>query len=93
MAGLRSDDEDMDIEDLEDDFDDEFEDDPESRFGFLLGARDNDLEETPAPYDPRHATVVNHQEHVGRNDPCPCGSGKKFKKCCGAPGSRAATSS
>jgi uncharacterized protein len=23
--------------------------------------------------------------HVGRNDPCPCGSGKKYKKCCGAP--------
>jgi len=23
---------------------------------------------------------------VGRNDPCPCGSGKKFKQCCGAPG-------
>ena len=22
--------------------------------------------------------------NVGRNDPCPCGSGKKFKKCCGA---------
>jgi preprotein translocase subunit SecA len=21
---------------------------------------------------------------VGRNDPCPCGSGKKYKKCCGA---------
>jgi uncharacterized protein YecA (UPF0149 family) len=21
---------------------------------------------------------------TGRNDPCPCGSGKKFKKCCGA---------
>jgi len=21
---------------------------------------------------------------VGRNDPCPCGSGKKFKRCCGA---------
>jgi uncharacterized protein YecA (UPF0149 family) len=21
---------------------------------------------------------------VGRNDPCPCGSGKKFKKCCGS---------
>ncbi|MEK9984096.1 MAG: SEC-C metal-binding domain-containing protein [Opitutae bacterium] len=20
---------------------------------------------------------------VGRNEPCPCGSGKKFKKCCG----------
>ena len=23
-------------------------------------------------------------ERIGRNDPCPCGSGKKFKKCCGA---------
>jgi len=23
-------------------------------------------------------------KHVGRNDPCPCGSGKKFKKCCGS---------
>jgi uncharacterized protein YecA (UPF0149 family) len=23
---------------------------------------------------------------VSRNDPCPCGSGKKFKKCCGAGG-------
>jgi len=26
------------------------------------------------------------QPKVGRNDPCPCGSGKKFKKCCGAAG-------
>ena len=25
----------------------------------------------------------NMQETVGRNDPCPCGSGKKYKKCCG----------
>ncbi len=25
-------------------------------------------------------------EKVGRNDPCPCGSGKKYKNCCGAPG-------
>ena len=25
---------------------------------------------------------VREQEKVGRNDPCPCGSGKKFKKCC-----------
>lgn len=24
------------------------------------------------------------KEKVGRNEPCPCGSGKKFKKCCGA---------
>ena len=25
----------------------------------------------------------NPYRHVGRNDPCPCGSGKKFKRCCG----------
>lgn len=29
-------------------------------------------------------TVVRDAPKVGRNDPCPCGSGKKYKKCCGA---------
>ncbi len=28
--------------------------------------------------------VVKKDKKVGRNDPCPCGSGKKYKKCCGA---------
>src|SRR5712692_1620955 len=28
--------------------------------------------------------VVRSGEKIGRNDPCPCGSGKKYKKCCGA---------
>ena len=32
---------------------------------------------SPAPYNAA-------SKKVGRNDPCPCGSGKKFKKCCGA---------
>ena len=27
--------------------------------------------------------IVNRSPKIGRNDPCPCGSGKKFKKCCG----------
>ncbi|NMA86956.1 MAG: hypothetical protein GX968_06495, partial [Tissierellia bacterium] len=26
---------------------------------------------------------VVKKERVGRNDPCPCGSGEKYKKCCG----------
>lgn len=45
--------------------------------------------ETPAQPDKRTAVPVQHQaradagDKVGRNDPCPCGSGKKFKKCCG----------
>jgi preprotein translocase subunit SecA len=30
------------------------------------------------------ATVRRDGPKVGRNDPCPCGSGKKYKKCCGA---------
>jgi len=28
--------------------------------------------------------VLDDEDRVGRNDPCPCGSGKKYKKCCGA---------
>jgi preprotein translocase subunit SecA len=28
--------------------------------------------------------VIRSGEKIGRNDPCPCGSGKKYKKCCGA---------
>ena len=31
----------------------------------------------------RAQTVVRDVPKVGRNDPCPCGSGKKYKKCCG----------
>jgi hypothetical protein len=29
------------------------------------------------------APIVNSSPKVGRNDPCPCGSGRKYKKCCG----------
>jgi len=32
---------------------------------------------------PKNAPIVKG-EQPGRNDPCPCGSGKKYKKCCGA---------
>lgn len=34
------------------------------------------------------ATPIPRTQHVGRNEPCPCGSGKKFKKCCGHPSRR-----
>ncbi len=33
---------------------------------------------------PKQETIVRTQPKVGRNDPCPCGSGKKYKKCHGA---------
>jgi len=37
-----------------------------------------------SPWDPPEFSLPAHNPHrdVGRNDPCPCGSGKKFKKCC-----------
>ena len=31
----------------------------------------------------KRTVVVNKSKKIGRNDPCPCGSGKKYKKCCG----------
>ena len=41
--------------------------------------------DTDAPEIPKIAVpVVRESPKVGRNDPCPCGSGKKFKKCCGS---------
>ena len=31
----------------------------------------------------KSSTTIVKGPKVGRNDPCPCGSGKKYKKCCG----------
>ena len=43
----------------------------------------------PLPARPARTTTLPSQppkQNVGRNDPCPCGSGKKFKRCCGGRG-------
>jgi hypothetical protein len=39
-------------------------------------------EDDPEAWLPPPEPVRNPLRHVGRNDPCPCGSGKKYKKCC-----------
>ena len=39
-----------------------------------------ELPQTSAPAVP----IRKDEPKVGRNDPCPCGSGRKYKKCCGA---------
>ena len=64
-------DDDFEGDDFEDDYfeDDYFEDDE-------FQEEDNEESEPPP------LTIVWRNERVGRNDPCPCGSGKKFKKCC-----------
>jgi hypothetical protein len=36
------------------------------------------------PADPVPSLAASRRTRVGRNDPCPCGSGKKYKKCCGS---------
>ncbi len=42
---------------------------------YFLGQRDR--------YVPETDTFIRPHRKVGRNEPCPCGSGKKYKKCCG----------
>ena len=34
--------------------------------------------------DTKKVDPIKGERAPGRNDPCPCGSGKKYKKCCGA---------
>lgn len=41
------------------------------------------LESFDYDFDDRSGTIVRAIPKIGRNDPCPCGSGKKYKKCCG----------
>jgi curved DNA-binding protein CbpA len=48
-----------------------------------LGIDDDDDDDDDQDSGPSQ-TVRRDQPKVGRNDPCPCGSGKKYKHCCGA---------
>ena len=41
------------------------------------------MEKIAATGDVAHQPLVRQEKKAGRNDPCPCGSGKKSKKCCG----------
>ena len=48
-------------------------------------AADGDQPNGQPQAPPRPATFVRGGRKVGRNEPCPCGSGKKYKQCCGRP--------
>jgi preprotein translocase subunit SecA len=54
----------------------------QQRFSMSRGAMDNGRQQSTEPT--RQQTVRRETRKVGRNEPCPCGSGKKYKKCCGA---------
>ncbi len=52
------------------------------------GEYDDDEEDPDTPQHerlPPVSTVKSEKPRVGRNDPCPCGSGKKYKQCCWSP--------
>ncbi|PHS37974.1 MAG: hypothetical protein COB07_09335 [Sulfurovum sp.] len=44
--------------------------------------RDSDISEESFRADDSVSVPIKSEEKTGRNDPCPCGSGKKYKKCC-----------
>ncbi len=61
----------------------EFEFKHEEFAGFDAPAEE-EVAETAAPGGrEQHQPYVREQRKVGRNEPCPCGSGKKYKHCCG----------
>lgn len=49
----------------------------------LEHATSNALEESDSSSSDKDQTVVRESKKVGRNEPCPCGSGKKYKQCHG----------
>ena len=60
----------------------------ETESGRLMAPRAGDLEDVATPMSEAadgmtKGRTVRAAQEPGRNDPCPCGSGKKYKKCCG----------
>ncbi|MDO5522043.1 MAG: SEC-C metal-binding domain-containing protein [bacterium] len=84
------------IEEMEEDTVVSLEFDPEKLYYNMCEAKAEWLYEIPAwdailtkerrrelLREQRKSNTVVKEKKVGRNDPCPCGSGKKFKQCCG----------
>ena len=49
----------------------------------FAGAEESDIQRASRERSEKQRPIKVEQK-IGRNDPCPCGSGKKYKKCCGA---------
>jgi SEC-C motif domain protein len=53
---------------------------------WVYSRKDSILSPVPTSPHTKHTkpkTIVRSEAKIGRNDPCPCGSGNKYKKCCG----------
>ncbi|MBP7088395.1 MAG: preprotein translocase subunit SecA [Candidatus Omnitrophica bacterium] len=57
-----------------------FSESPKNFVHSQYSSLDKDKEQKPAVSSP---TVSSNIKKTGRNEPCPCGSGKKYKRCCG----------
>jgi yecA family protein len=57
--------------------------DPQAEIGWWAGYHEEPAQTTQRSA-PAAGTIVRDTPKVGRNDPCPCGSGRKYKKCHGA---------
>jgi SWIM/SEC-C metal-binding protein len=56
----------------------------EKGWSYIIGLEPDepeDITDLDILLNPRKPMIAENK--VGRNDPCPCGSGKKYKKCCG----------
>ena len=65
-------------------------DDGDAYFALVIEAKNNSRTWENKGFTPREMASLRMQmqkgaaQKVGRNDPCPCGSGKKYKRCCGS---------
>ncbi len=73
--------EEEDEEDFDEEWADQFGEDYEDDYDEEDDLDDGELDEGPDVFPPVEP-IRNTGPVIGRNDPCPCGSGKKFKKCC-----------
>jgi preprotein translocase subunit SecA len=56
---------------------------PQENLQFSGASQNQHFKSLDKNQKPTNPQPVKNQTKVGRNDPCPCGSGKKYKKCCG----------
>ena len=55
----------------------------ETKHKAVASVRQAGLKDVGKSAEKRQPVVKKSFEKIGRNDPCPCGSGKKYKQCCG----------
>ncbi len=70
------------------DFDEDFKSSLKAYRQLQTGADDGYQPRQPPGFGAAPATQDLQNSKVGRNAPCPCGSGKKYKRCCGSQGDR-----